>query len=230
MINPLPLPPSRWVSNREARPPLMRPGGSFFLALESILGGCGGSGVEVGVAPETLIWTRSGEAAPGEICGERFKGHYREWVSDAAYLLFFFFFEANSYASSFLNIRLSPKDNDIKLIWWVSSKGKDQTEGKAGVLWGRARLKKKYFTLTFLTRTCHENIRSTERSQGKHECIRRNTHKQFPGPGCSAVCKVLAADRMPFTTAGPPHLGCGTRENKKQTKTLSGNQHVPACS
>jgi len=53
----------------------MRPGGSFFLALESVLGGCGGSGVEAGVAPETLTWTRSGEAAPGEICGERFKGH-----------------------------------------------------------------------------------------------------------------------------------------------------------
>jgi len=103
----------------------------------------------------------------------------------------------------------------------VSFKQRERpNRGKAGVLWGRARLKKKNFTLTFLTRTCHENIRSTERSQGKHECIRRNTHKQFPGPGCSAVCKVLAADGMPFTTVGPPHLGCGTRENKKQTKTL----------
>lgn len=82
MINPLPLPPSKGVSNREARPPLTRPSWSFFLALESILGvldgcvgGCGGSRGCVGVAPETLTRTRSREATPGEICVEQFKGH-----------------------------------------------------------------------------------------------------------------------------------------------------------
>lgn len=37
-INPLPLQPSRRIANREARPPLARLSGSFFLALESLLG------------------------------------------------------------------------------------------------------------------------------------------------------------------------------------------------
>lgn len=65
--NLLPLQPSRWISDREARPPLTRLSGSFFLAHESFLGvlgawvwGWGDSRGEAKVATGTRPKTRRG--------------------------------------------------------------------------------------------------------------------------------------------------------------------------
>lgn len=62
------------ISNREARPPLTRPSGPFFLALESFLGilgawvsGCGDSGAEAEVALGIVAQHKEAAAAMGGI-------------------------------------------------------------------------------------------------------------------------------------------------------------------
>lgn len=77
-INPLPLQPSRRISNREARPPLARLSGSFFLALESFLGVLGawawmGLWGHQGGSQGGHVWGRWGEQCPntrGQGCWE----------------------------------------------------------------------------------------------------------------------------------------------------------------
>lgn len=67
LLSPLPLQPSRRISNREARPPFTGLSGTFFLALESFLGalgawawGCDDSRAEAEVATGTVTQPTEG--------------------------------------------------------------------------------------------------------------------------------------------------------------------------
>lgn len=82
IISPLPLQPSRRISNREVRPPLTRLSGTCFLARESSLGslgtwvwGCGDSRAEAEVATGTVTQHKEGRQLRDWL-----KGNYRAMV------------------------------------------------------------------------------------------------------------------------------------------------------
>lgn len=120
------------ISNREARPPLTRPSGSFFLALESFLGilgawvlGCGDSRAEARRPWGQWPNTKRGRQLWGGFAWRLVERKLEQWpspFSDTIYLLFL----KPIFYTLFLKILLSPKDNDIKFVWLVESKGENQ--------------------------------------------------------------------------------------------------------
>lgn len=68
---------------------------------------------------------KEGVAAMGGICVEAGRKETRAMAKPFFRYNIFTFFKANFY-TLFLKILLSPKDNDIKFIWLVESKGENQ--------------------------------------------------------------------------------------------------------